>query len=253
MIKLIKTLFVLFMVLVAPILVSAQIADSSHNLWKIEANYSLQMPGGDIADRYGISNTIGAGATYKTKSNWTVGFEANYLFGAHLKDGSSILDNLKTESGEIINRFGEYATIALSQRGMYAGLKFGRVLNIGGPNPNSGIVFNIGGGWLHHHIRIENKDNNAPAVLGDYKKGYDRLTGGFALREFIGYQYLGNNETVNFYFGLEFHQAWTKSLRAYNFDTMERDLGEYNDFLYSFRVGWVFIIYDKQPDRFYYF
>lgn len=251
--KFIKILILPLLLFAIKVSTFGQIADSSVNMWQIEINYSLQAPGGDLAQRYGISNTIGAGVTYKTRSNWTLGFEANYLFGGHLKEGSSILDNLKTESGEIINRFGEYATIALSQRGAYSGVKFGRLFNGVGPNPNSGIIFNVSAGWLHHYIRIENKDNNAPAVLGDYKKGYDRLTGGFALREFIGYQYLSNKETINFYFGLEFYQAWTKSLRAYNFDTMGRDLSERNDYLFSFRVGWIFLIYDKQPHRFYYF
>ncbi len=232
--------------------VIAQVRDSSLNLFLLEVNYSFHVPGGDLEERYGVSSTIGAGFSIKTKHNITLGIEGNYLFGGHLKDGTSILDNLMTESGNIINMYGEYATIALTQRGMYAGLKLGYVFPVFGPNSNSGIFVNIGGGWLHHKIRIENKDNNAPPVLGDYKKGYDRLSGGLALREFIGYKYLSNNEMVNFYAGVEFYQARTKSLRAYDFDLMAPDTKDRRDFLYGFRVGWIFLIYDKHPEKYYF-
>jgi hypothetical protein len=244
---------ILLFLFAIPLFSYSQIADSTLNMWLFEANYSLQYPDGDIAERYGINSTIGFGITYKTKSNWTLGIEANYLFGSHIKDGSSVLDGLKTESGQIINRYGEYATIALSQRGLFTGVKLGKIIPVLSPNKNSGIMINITGGWLHHKIKIENKDNNAPPVLDDYKKGYDRLTGGFALREFIGYKYLGNNEMVNFYFGFEFFQAKTKSLRAFNFDTMEADKNTYTDFLYSFRVGWILPVYRKAPEKYYYF
>ncbi len=247
----VKKTHIYLLLIIFPFFVNAQIQEKQIGLWLIEANYSLQYPSGDIAERYGLSNTIGLGVTYKTKSNWTLGLEGNYLFGGDLKQGSSILDNLKTESGQIINRYGEYATVSLSQRGFFGAMKFGKIIPVFGPNPNSGIMLTFSAGWLHHHIRIENKDNNTPPVLGDYKIGYDRLTGGPAMRQFIGYQYLGNNETVNFYFGFEFYQARTKSLRAYNFDTMTSDDSIYNDFLYAFRFGWILPIYSKEPKKFY--
>lgn len=231
----------------------AQMQDSSLNIWMIETNYSFHVPGGDLANRFGLSNTIGAGLTLKTRWNISIGVEGNYMFGGHLKDGTSILSNLMTESGNIINMYGEYGTIALTQRGMYAGIKTGLLIPILSPNPNSGFVLNIGVGWLHHKIRIENKDNNVPPVINDYKKGYDRLTGGLALREFVGYQYLSNNEMINFYAGFEFYQAKTKSLRAYDFDRMERDTEDRRDYLYGFRVGWIFTLYNKQPDKYYYY
>ncbi len=233
--------------------VKAQIQDTSINIWQCEINYSFQIPGGDMADRFGPSSTIGLGLNYKFKSNWTLGFEANYLFGTYLKDSSAYLSALMTESGQIINRFGEYGNVIMSERGFYTGVKVGRVFPIGKPNPNSGIVFNVGAGLLQHHIRIENKDNNTPPVLDDYKKGYDRLTNGLSLREFIGYQYLDNKNTFNFYIGLEFYQAWTMNRRDFNFDTMECDDTERNDYLFGIRAGWILPIYQKEPNKYYYY
>ncbi len=231
----------------------AQIKDTSINIWQCEINYSFQMPYGDMADRFGLNSTIGVGLNYKLKSNWTLGFELNYLYGGTINDSTSILTNLMTESGQIINEYGEYGTILLTERGFYSGVKIGRVFPVFAPNLNSGIVFNVGAGLLQHHIHIENKDNNTPPVLGDYKKGYDRLTNGLSLREFVGYQYLDNNSIINFYIGVEFYQAWTRCRRDINFDTMERDNTDRNDYLFGIRAGWILPLYKKNPDEYYYY
>ena len=114
-------------------------------------------------------------------------------------------------------------------------------------------MFNIGAGLLQHHIRIENKDNNTPPVLDEYKKGYDKLTNGLSTREFIGYQYLSNKNILNFYAGFEFYQAWTECRRDYNFDTMEEDNTKRNDYLFGVRVGWILPLYQKAPNEYYYY
>ncbi|HOZ29507.1 MAG TPA: hypothetical protein PLL66_01200 [Bacteroidales bacterium] len=232
---------------------NAQIKDSSINMLKCEVNYSFQMPFGDMADRFGLSSTIGFGLDYQLKSGWTIGTEFNYLFGGNIKDSTSILTGLMTESGYIINEYGEYGTFLLSERGFYGGAKIGKLIPVWGPNKNSGIIVNVGAGLLQHHIRIENKDNNTPPILGDYKKGYDRLSNGLSLREFIGYQYLDNNGTINFYFGFEFYQAWTQCRRDYNFDTMQSDNTERKDYLSGFRIGWILPLYKKAPNKYYYY
>ncbi|MDD4217700.1 MAG: hypothetical protein PHZ24_10240 [Bacteroidales bacterium] len=247
-----KTLILVFAILFSSI-VFGQVKDSSLNIWQCEINYSFQVPGGDMADRFGVNSTIGVGLNYKFKSNWTVGFEVSYLFGGILKDSSSVLEGLMTNNGKIINEHGEYGTVLLTERGFYSGIKLGRVFPVGKSNPNSGIVFNIGAGLLQHHIHIENKDNNTPPVLDDYKKGYDRLTNGLSMREFVGYQYLSNKNALNFYVGLEFYQAWTKCRRDFNFDTMERDDTPRNDYLFGIRAGWILPLYKKSPNKFYYY
>ncbi|HNQ66851.1 MAG TPA: hypothetical protein PKN32_00610 [Bacteroidales bacterium] len=233
--------------------IKAQIKDSSINLLKCEVNYSFHMPSGDMADRFGLSSTIGIGFENKFKSNWTLGVEFNYIFGGNIKDSTSMLTGLMTESGYIINKYGEYGTFLLSERGFYGGAKIGKLIPVWGPNKNSGIIVNVGAGLLQHQIRIENKDNNTPPILGDYKKGYDRLSNGLCLREFIGYQYLDNKGLINFYFGIEFYQAWTKCRRDYNFDTMQRDDTERKDYLSGIRIGWILPLYRKAPNKYYYY
>lgn len=244
---------VLFLLLASTIVANAQIKDSSINILQCEINYSYHAPAGDMAERFGMSSTVGLGVNYKTKSNWTIGAEFNYIFGGTIKDSTSILDGIMTESGNIINRYGEYGTVLLTERGFYTGVKAGKLFPVLSPNKNSGIVFNVGAGLLQHHIRIENKDNNTPPVLDDYKKGYDRLTNGLSAREFLGYQYLDNKGLINFYVGFEFYQAWTMCRRDYNFDTMEQDNTKRNDYLIGIRAGWILPIYQKAPNSYYYY
>ena len=119
--------------------------------------------------------------------------------------------------------------------------------------PNSGIVVNIGAGILEHHIRIENRSNNTPPVLGDYKKGYDGLRNGIALRGFIGYQFLSNKKLVNFYGGVEYTFAWTKSIRNYDFNLRGKDNTLYHDSMIGIRVGWILPVYRHAPEEYYYY
>ncbi len=234
-------------------MVFSQIKDSSINILQCEINYSFHLPAGDIAERFGYSSMIGVGANFKHKSNFMLGIEWSYLFGPNVKNWEDILSGIMTESGNIINRYGEYGKISLSERGFYTGIKFGYLIPILSPNPNSGFVVNLSSGFLQHKILIENKDNNTPPVLGDYKKGYDKLSNGLAFKEFIGYQFLDNRKMINFYFGFEFYQAFTQNRRDYNFDTMSRDDNKYRDFLYGIRVGWILPLYRQAPNKFYYY
>ena len=64
---------------------------------------------------------------------------------------------------------------------------------------------------------------------------------------------LDNKNTFNFYIGLEFYQAWTMNRRDFNFDTMECDDTERNDYLFGIRAGWILPIYQKEPNKYYYY
>lgn len=248
-----KIVTVLVLIILSVCGVKAQIADSSISMFQFGINYSFHFPSGDMADRFGVSSTVGVNVDYKFKSNWSVGLEYSYIFGGNIKDSSTMLNGLMTESGEIINMYGEYGSFILSERGFYSGAKISKLFPVLGPNKNSGILVTLGAGLLQHHIHIENKDNNTPPILGDYKKGYDKLCNGLSLRQFIGYQYLDNRGLINFYIGFEFYEAWTMSRRDIDFDLMRYDDTKRKDFLGGLRLGWILPLYTKAPDKFYYY
>jgi hypothetical protein len=119
-----------------------------------------------------------------------------------------------------------------------------------GLNPNSGFLLMLGAGMVQHKIQIK---SNALALTEDMIKGYDRLSNGPALSQFLGYLFLSNNRLVNFYFGIECIQGWTQNRRGYNYDTMQEDTKTRMDIMTGIKLGWVLPLYKKVPDEFYYY
>lgn len=214
-------------------------------------SFAGQLPAGNLSDRFGANASIGAGYFYKTKSGWLWGADFQYLFGNSVRE-DSILDNLRASNGEILNEYGEYANVIISESGYYTGIKTGKIFPVSKSYPNSGILFTAGIGFLEHKIRIDNQSNNAPQILGDYKKGYDRLTNGLGSQFFLGYLHIGKNQLANFYGGIEFTQAWTQNRRSINLDTRVQDTTKRIDQLWGIRFGWIIPIYRNVSSDYYY-
>jgi hypothetical protein len=225
----------------------------SSNVIGLSATYAFQIPGGDLAKRFGWNSSIGVAALYKLKSNWIFGVDASYLFGSNLKDeATSIFDDITTSDGHIIDKYGQFSAVILSERGLYVGGKFGKVIPLSQKNLNSGLLLTFGVGFLQHKINIENDGNVTPQIIGDYEKGYDKLTNGITIQQFVGYMYVGESMLANFYVGFEFTQGFTKSRRDYDFNLMKKDDSNRLDLLYSFRIGWVIPFYQRKAKAFYY-
>ncbi|MCL2511835.1 MAG: hypothetical protein FWF09_07270 [Bacteroidales bacterium] len=226
----------------------------------IEFHYMLQVPGQDMAERFGVNSSLGAGYEFKTKSNWIFGMELNYMFGQNIKNADSLLWDLEVHPGEfIISSAGNATEIRLHQRGVNGFVKAGKLFPILSPNDNSGFFVTVGVGYMGYKIRIDNVSGQAPIFAdnhegyNDYIKGYDRLTGGFALSENIGYLFLSNSRLWNFYIVADFMQGFTKNRRKYDFDRRAyTDQSIRHDFLYGARLGWVFTLYQRPPRDFYY-
>ncbi len=214
--------------------------------------YGFHFLGGDIADRFGPSSTIGAGLGYKTKGNMYFGAEYNYLWGGKVKGGNEILAEILTSDGQIISQSGEYAIFQYMQRGHMINAEVGKLFPVFSSNPNSGIMLKLGLGYLQHRMFVSVQENTALQLRDDYKKGYDRLTSGFSLTQFVGYMFLGDTRIWNFYGGLEFSQAWTKNRRDWNFDTRAKDDSQKLDLFFGIKIGWVIPLYRQAPQDYYY-
>ena len=105
---------------------------------------------------------------------------------------------LRNVDGYIINKIGHLATVQLGQRGFLFGGMAGKLVPFApAKNPRFGIDFGIGGGYMQHWIKIRVTDKNIVQLQGDYKKGYDRMTSGFATQQYIGLRYLGKKKLFN--------------------------------------------------------
>lgn len=242
----------LLLLLLLPQRGAAQVRDSSLAMTLVSLSYAYQVPGGDMALRFGANSNLGISVLYKTRSNWTFSAEAGFMFGDQVTEPGLLLNTLNS-AGQLIDQDGLMADVFLYERGYGIYLTAGRLFPIIGPNPNSGLLLKAGGGYLRHKVRVQTQKNVVPQVEDEYLEGYDRLTAGPSGLLYLGYQHTGNKRLINFHVGVEVQMGFTSSLRAYNFDTETYNNDSRFDLLSGIRVGWSLPIYRQQDDRYHYY
>lgn len=218
----------------------------------IRFQYNYSAAGGDMENRYGNIHSVGGAFGYKTKSNWEFEIEGNYMFSRNVKV-QGLLDDIINSAGDVTDSDGELVKLVYEQRGLSFYASVGKVLKLLSPNPNSGIFIQAGIGYLQHKIKIDYRDGTVFQLSDEMVKGYDRLHSGIAFRQFVGYQYFGKSNLVNFYAGFEFNQAFTYNRRQYNYDTRAYDKEQKFDILSGFKVGWVIPFRSRETEEFYYY
>lgn len=216
--------------------------------------YTAQIPAGDYAKRFGFTSHIGASIGYRTKKNWLFAVGGYFVFGNGVVGKDSLLSIMTNSSNMIIGQGGEQAYIDISQQGYLVNFEVGKIFPWKAPNPNSGFMFTIGGGFMEHWIRYNAAGDEVPQIRGDYHKAYDRLTNGIFIQEFIGYHFQGSTRVLNFYGGFEFTQGFTGNRRSYDIPSMSSKEGEkYVDILFGFKVGWMMPFYKRSKEAYYYY
>lgn len=219
----------------------------------VSIQYGLNWTAGDLKQRLGILNDVGFLAGYKTKRNWIFGVEGGFLFGNKIFE-TGLLDGLADSKGNITDQNGDIATVRILSRGFHANVCFGKIIPIFKSNKNSGLYINLGIGYTAYKYRIETQDHVVPQIELDYRKGYDRLTGGINTSQFIGYSYMANQGAFNFYGGFYIQEAFTQNLRDVFYDQPNTpvDKSIRTDIQYGFKVGWLIPIYKRVPKEYYY-
>jgi len=247
-----RTLLVTILILAALASRAQSVSDTSLLLNMFSFHLSGHVPGGDIAQRYGMNIGVGGSYMLKLRSNWMMSADFTFFSGNTLKE-DEIFDELKDSEDIFINIYGEIGEAVFYERGFYTGLRGGRLFPLIGPNPNSGLLIMGSAGFLQYKTLIHQDGEDIPSLNGEYKTGYDRLTNGFGISQFIGYLHLDSNDPVNFYVGFDFHQAWTKNRRDWNFDLMGPDDRLRKDLLFGIRFGWIFPVNKSTSSTYYYY
>jgi len=252
----IRTLFIIFITIYTTTSFAQSKGKNTYNALLINVNYGFQIPSADLATRFGNNFSIGGGIDYLSeRDNWIIGLAGSNIFGRNVKE--DVLASLRDKDGFIIGNSdagaGSYALVVLRERGFYLGGHIGKLFSLSKKNPRSGIRATIGLGLLQHKIRIQDESGTAKAIANEYIKGYDQLSNGLALKQFIGYQHLNINRGFNFFAGLEFTEGFTQSRRSFNFVTQSIDTTKRLDVLIGFRIGWTisFYIGEKGEDLIY--
>jgi hypothetical protein len=215
----------------------------------ISLNGNFDMPAGDMAKRFGLSYRVGPGVHYKTKSNWIFGAKADFILGNKIKE-EGFLSNLKDAQNSFLTSDGYRGPIETYQRGYLIGLQAGRILNTSKTNPDNGILLLTSLGFIQHKIHIVTRNlGDAPQLQGEYKKGYDRLTNGIFLEQYIGYAYFSNNSLINFNIGLDIMAGFTQGRRNYLLDVQKSGADKRFDMLFGVRGGWVIPAFKRKSEE----
>jgi len=229
------------------------IKDSVFSRPWISAEYGGNWTSGDLADRYGFMNHIGIMAGYKTKKNYFFGMESCFHFGNDIRL-SGLFDHLVDSYGNITDENGDIAVVLVYPRGFSTNIAIGKIFPVFGSNKNSGLFIHGGIGYLWHYMKIETNNHVIPQIELEYKKGYDRLTTGINLHQFVGYNFMSNSGSYHFYGGFYAQEGFTKNRRTIFYDQPEIPVSTELrlDVQIGFKLGWVIPIYKRQPKDFYF-
>jgi hypothetical protein len=244
---------VIFLTLSLAVIAQRDVSKQAIGTPYVGVHFGMNLTGGDLSERYGFSNHLGAIAGYKTKGNWLLAADGNFMFGNDIRV-EGILDNLRDAQGTITNSSGAPAQVLMFLRGFNVNATLGKVIPVWSPNPNSGIMVQFGVGYLWHRIRIETQEDEVPQLQDEYLKGYDRLTIGLNTSQFIGYNFMANQGVVNFYAGFYFQQGFTRNQRDLFWDFPDQPVSQdiRNEYQYGFKIGWLVPVYKRQPKDFYF-
>lgn len=228
----------------------ANLKDSTVSAHIIAIDLGAGIPSGDLADRFGNHLLVGAGYYFKTQKNVLFGIDGDFIFGSTVYE-DTILNNIESTPGYVIGTDGAQYSPALGEEAIGISLQAGKITNIFALNPNSGLAFVGGVGFLQHKISIFIDDTYVPQLSKEYRKGYDRMSNGVLLSQYIGYYVFSNRHFVNFCAGFVFEESFTKNRRSYNFDTQTADDALRFDMLISFKASWNLPIFEKPARKYY--
>jgi len=214
-------------------------------------NGNFDIPGGDMADRFGLSYRIGGAVLYKTTSNWMFGPKVDFILGNKIED-DSLMANMLDNGYTLINQDGQRMKVQVYERGYLAGVQVGKIFNTSKRNSDIGILVMTGVGFIQHKINLYDKDKSIPQLRGDYRKGYDRLTNGMYVEQYVGYNFFDNGGALNFHIGLNIMAGFTQGRRDYQYDLMRADNASRVDLLFGIKGGWYIPIFKRKSEEFYF-
>lgn len=234
---------------------SKDFVDTAAPMIWIDAHMLYQFPVGYLRTMFKNNFAVGPGFTFKSKSNWTIGFHLDYMFSANLRDPNFFNGTLANDDGVVIDMNGLVSRGGIRAEGRYwtVQAEFGKIIPVDRWK-NSGIWIRLGAGYFSHRLRLDDYSKQYPQLDNDYAKGYDRRSGGFVLNQFVGYHFVRKNRMLNFTVGLEFQEMWTKPNRNYIFfEGPTADMPAKFSGLIGLRAGWNIPLYEQKTTTTFYY
>jgi hypothetical protein len=97
-------------------------------------------------------------------------------------------------------------------------------------------------------MNIKTPQEEIRSLSGEYKKGYDKLTLGFSLYQFVGYAHMTKRNLFCLYGGVEFFENFAKRQRDYDYSLMRKDDAKRFEAMIGFKIGWIIPLYKHDPN-----
>lgn len=211
-----------------------------------------QSPMGPLADRFGLSNTVGLSGYFQNAEGWRWGAHYRFQTGADVRE-PGLLQNLRDPNGHIIDNEGRIALVTAQQRGTILALSAGRLIHADFLGAGAGFLVEVGLGYWEHKVHFQNRGNRLTQLDDPHLAGYDRLTGGWMVLPRFGYHRDAANGLVRFQVGVEAMLGRLQPNRAWNADTLTADAGPRHDGTVGLFAAWILRLQARSTDLDYYY
>jgi len=211
----------------------------------IEVSGGFGLALGAFAERVALVYPIGGGFFRQSAKGWQWGTTAHFIFGEEIKEPGFASNLLPIIAGD-----GSFPGIGATFQGIMSGGFVGKVLPLGKPNGNSGFSLRFGGGYFSSWYALRASGGLVPQLSAPYDKGYDRMSTGFYLSQWLGYHLMSNNQSINCYFGVEAVQGFQEHRRGYQYDIGVLPEGLRSDLWLGLKAGWFFPLYPRAKREF---
>ena len=213
----------------------------------LQSSYLIEVPGGDLADRFGLNSKFEFRLEY-LKNSWAIYAKSGLRIGENVKE--DVLAPLRTSEGFVTGVNGFYADLFGRKRGFDYGIGIDKILKVA-KNSNHSFRFGIAAIKAHHWIRIADESKSVPQILGDYSQLYDHFVSGLGIEENIQFQYNSKNNNAAFIVGLQFQQIFSKEHRQQLIQS--KTSSKRNDLYFGLKLSYLLPLFNfDQAETIYY-
>lgn len=216
--------------------------DSVVSVFSFEFGYMPSYTALDLQEKTDLLHVLSPGISYKSGGNILFLLSSNILLGNKLKE-NTVPNFVFSEVGVPITTDGYLEQVNPTFQGIEVQLQVGKLIKRSRHNKNSGLWTHLGAGFMRHKIKYNYGTSTVPQLEDPYVQGYDRLTYGAALSQFLGWRRYANKNLFNYQFGIEIHEGFTQNRRSWNFDTMKPDNRDRLDLYYGLKFAFIIPYY----------
>lgn len=252
-IKIISNVFVsvILVVLLLPKVAYNQDLQTQRKGFLLGAEAGYFLPQSALKDRFGNGFCFGGNVSYKSLKGYFLGIQGTYFSTGKVKENPLAI--FYTDGGYMIDRYGNPAVFNLEMRSFYTGLFVGKLIKLNQKSEHEqGLFTSFGLGFFQHRINIVDNDKTILQIRDDKKYGYDRLSNGVGLQQFLGYMFLQRKGMLNLYAGLFANEAIAKNRRDWNYGVTTDETKSRTDIIIGLKSGIIISLYRKKSDGIYY-